>query len=281
MEYTNLEVTSRVHRVTKSVALVALIIGLGGIALWAANKNTQQVADMEPTNLLALSTPMSAAQIQSFVPTLRAAGIAGTPSPLSMRQPFQPPASFMLPQLRQVTTNAFAGETAAEQMNRRNTMNLILVASASLPIAGLGIPYALFFVPPSSGGGGGGQVAKDALGADITVDGWVKAHPPPGRALAQGLKGDPTYIVVEDNTIAKYGINAVCTHLGCVVPWNAVDKQFQCPCHGSRYDATGKVVRGPAPLSLALVHADDVDGKVTLTPWTEEDFRTGLKPWWG
>lgn len=43
---------------------------------------------------------------------------------------------------------------------------------------------------------------------------------------------------------------------------------------------TGKVVRGPAPLSLALAHVTINEGKVLFTPWTEQDFRTGLAPWW-
>merc|ERR1712187_259741 len=166
---------------------------------------------------------------------------------------------------REVATRAVAGEVP--DMDKRNTMNLILVGAAALPVGGLALPYAAFFVPKVAGGGGGGQIAKDALGNDIVVEQWIK--------------DDPTYLVVtSDNTLESYGINAVCTHLGCVVPWNSVDKQFQCPCHGSRYDATGKVVRGPAPLSLALAHADDVDGKVSLSPWKEKDFRTGLDPWW-
>lgn len=55
----------------------------------------------------------------------------------------------------------------------------------------------------------------------------------------------------------------------------------RCPCHGSQYDKNGKVVRGPAPLSLALAHRDESpDGKVLLRPWTETDFRTGEAPWW-
>ena len=58
------------------------------------------------------------------------------------------------------------------------------------------------------------------------------------------------------------------------------ENKFMCPCHGSQYDQTGKVVRGPAPLSLALAHITDNKGVVTLSPWTETDFRTGLKPWW-
>ena len=62
-------------------------------------------------------------------------------------------------------------------------------------------------------------------------------------------QGDPTYLIVEnDRTLATYGINAVCTHLGCVVPWNKAENKFICPCHGSQYNSQGKVVRGPAPL---------------------------------
>lgn len=70
------------------------------------------------------------------------------------------------------------------------------------------------------------------------------------------FQGDPTYLVVEkDRTLAPYGINAVCTHLGCVVPWNAAENKFICPCHGSQYNNQGKVVRGPAPLvSKTRIH---------------------------
>lgn len=71
------------------------------------------------------------------------------------------------------------------------------------------------------------------------------------------LQGDPTYLVVEkDRTLATYGINAVCTHLGCVVPWNTAEKKFICPCHGSQYNEQGRVVRGPAPLvSIINIHS--------------------------
>ncbi|KAK2984731.1 hypothetical protein RJ640_004556 [Escallonia rubra] len=166
-------------------------------------------------------------------------------------------------------------------MGKRELMNLLLLGALSLPSAVMLVPYGSFFVPPGSGGDGGGTPAKDALGNDVIAAEWLKTHGPGDRTLTQGLKGDPTYLVVEsDKTLATYGINAVCTHLGCVVPWNKAENKFLCPCHGSQYNFQGKVVRGPAPLSLALAHADIDEGKVLFVPWTETDFRTGDAPWW-
>ncbi|MBD2743038.1 cytochrome b6-f complex iron-sulfur subunit [Coleofasciculus sp. FACHB-1120] len=166
-------------------------------------------------------------------------------------------------------------------MGRRQFMNLLTFGTITGTALGALYPVIKYFVPPSSGGTGGGLTAKDAIGNDVIVSDFLANHNPGDRTLVQGFRGDPTYIVVtEEKTIDNYGLNAVCTHLGCVVPWNSGENKFMCPCHGSQYDSTGKVVRGPAPLSLALVHAAVAEDKVTLTPWTETDFRTGENPWW-
>merc|ERR1719444_637117 len=161
-------------------------------------------------------------------------------------------------------------------------MNLILVGSAAVTVGGLAVPYILFFVPPGSGGGSGGVSAKDALGNDIFAAEYLKTHPAKDRNLAQGLKGDATYLIVKDDgTLENYGLNAVCTHLGCVVPWSAANNKFMCPCHGSQYAPDGHVVRGPAPLPLALAHRTTDDaGILTFSTWDETDFRTEGKPWW-
>ena len=111
-----------------------------------------------------------------------------------------------------------------------------------------------------------------------------------------GLKFLPDQrLFVFRNGKTFHAISAVCTHLGCTVRAEALSRpedatvegqplrlthRFMCPCHGSQYDPTGKVIRGPAPLSLALAHVDDVEGNVVLSPWTETDFRTNTAPWW-
>lgn len=166
-------------------------------------------------------------------------------------------------------------------MGRRQFLNLLMVSAGATTVLGALYPVVQYFIPPSSGGGSGGTTAKDALGNDVLVSDFLASHASGDHVLVQGLKGDPTYIVVkEDRSLADFGINAVCTHLGCVVPWNANENKFICPCHGSQYDSNGKVVRGPAPLSLALAHATVEENKISFTPWTETDFRTGEEPWW-
>merc|ERR1719284_532328 len=181
-------------------------------------------------------------------------------------------------------TAMMAADTMVPDMNKRITMNAVLLAGGVLPVVScLGVPFVLFFIPKGGSGGGGAVTALDRNGDAVTVEGWLKEHGANSKALVQGLKGDATYLLVKEDgkTIEDFGINAVCTHLGCVVPWNAAENKFMCPCHGSQYNFQGKVVRGPAPLSLALAHADvDETGTVVFSPWTETDFRTGLEPWW-
>jgi len=53
-----------------------------------------------------------------------------------------------------------------------------------------------------------------------------------------------------DDEGALHTFSHVCTHLGCHVRWNAAEKSFDCPCHGSRFDTSGRVIQGPAVRDL-------------------------------
>lgn len=131
-----------------------------------------------------------------------------------------------------------AGAAAADEfvpdMQRRTIMNLVLLGGAAVPVGWMGGGFIYFFVPPSGGAGTGALKALDAKGDPVNADNWAKAYPYPGRSLVQGLKGDAHYLITkEDGTLEDYAINAVCTHLGCVVPWNRAANKYMCPCHGS------------------------------------------------
>jgi len=53
------------------------------------------------------------------------------------------------------------------------------------------------------------------------------------------------------NKVTKVvALEATCRHMGCQVNWTPADKKFECPCHGSQYAMSGKVVHGPAQKNL-------------------------------
>ncbi len=73
-----------------------------------------------------------------------------------------------------------------------------------------------------------------------------------------------------------HAISNVCTHLGCIVA--AVDWGFQCPCHGSKFDKSGKVIGGPAPRPLPWLEVSrHVDGNLVVDASKEVKMGTKFK----
>jgi glycine/D-amino acid oxidase-like deaminating enzyme/nitrite reductase/ring-hydroxylating ferredoxin subunit len=78
------------------------------------------------------------------------------------------------------------------------------------------------------------------------------------EALARGQggvvrRGVARHAVYRDDAGTLHEFTAVCPHLGCVVHWNPAARTFDCPCHGSRFDARGRVINGPANRDLERV----------------------------
>ena len=72
-----------------------------------------------------------------------------------------------------------------------------------------------------------------------------------GAIVRRGLEKVAVY---RDASGALHERSAACPHLGCIVQWNPGETTWDCPCHGSRFDAYGKVINGPANRDLPSVH---------------------------
>jgi len=85
--------------------------------------------------------------------------------------------------------------------------------------------------------------------------------------LEQLARGEGAVLSIQGVKLAVYrngegelsAVSPVCTHLGCFVHWNTAEKSWDCPCHGSRFDAHGRVLNGPAldPLQRREIPVDE------------------------
>jgi glycine/D-amino acid oxidase-like deaminating enzyme/nitrite reductase/ring-hydroxylating ferredoxin subunit len=83
--------------------------------------------------------------------------------------------------------------------------------------------------------------------ADVVTPGEVsdvsEIAPGHGAVVRRGAGKIAAY---RDDAGNLHERSAFCTHLGCVVQWNSIERTWDCPCHGSRFQTDGCVVNGPA-----------------------------------
>lgn len=91
----------------------------------------------------------------------------------------------------------------------------------------------------------GGRLRPRPAEAGAAPRGEILSHGGRRVAVASG----------PDGTV--HAVSATCTHMGCVVAWNEAESSWDCPCHGSRFAADGRVLHGPATKPLEPV---DLDG---------------------
>ena len=145
-------------------------------------------------------------------------------------------------------------------VNRRQFLNraLLGVSGFSAGVLGIGI---LGFLWPTGSSGFGGKIdagnIDDILGqiSDKRTPFYVPLaktylNPYPKDALPAAKKVasyKPVLPGYEEGLVALY---QRCVHLGCRVPWCLSSQWFECPCHGSKYNAVGEKRDGPAPRGL-------------------------------
>ncbi len=122
-------------------------------------------------------------------------------------------------------------EKAARQ--RRTLLKSLILAAVSLPLLGK-------YLSP--------KVAARRVLLEI----------PKGELPAEGA------LVYRESRVALlrregevYALDLLCTHLGCVV--NLTPRELVCPCHGSSFDLSGEVLRGPADRPLRRLAVEELD----------------------
>ncbi len=124
-------------------------------------------------------------------------------------------------------------------------------------ICGRDNPWARLYDPSRKTLRAMGQFVKENINVGLQFTDWVtrgevdtadKIAPGDGAVVRRGLRKIAVY---RDPAGAVHECSAACPHLGCVVAWNSSEKSWDCPCHGSRFDAYGKVLSGPAISDLA------------------------------
>jgi len=139
-----------------------------------------------------------------------------------------------------ITQGVVAGAILAERiLGREHPAASLFDATRIKPLAG-----ALEFAK------GNVEAAGHLIG-----DRWMKRAAVPLDSIAPGeggiiaRNGEQLAVRRKDDG-SLIALSATCTHMGCIVGWNGIDRTWDCPCHGSRFDEWGEVIAGPAVSAL-------------------------------
>lgn len=83
-----------------------------------------------------------------------------------------------------------------------------------------------------------------------------------GHAAIVKLEGEKCGVFRDEKDVLHI-VSAECTHLKCMVVWNNGERSWDCPCHGSRFTYSGKVIHGPAISDLPSFSHIEVPNEAT------------------
>jgi glycine/D-amino acid oxidase-like deaminating enzyme/nitrite reductase/ring-hydroxylating ferredoxin subunit len=146
-----------------------------------------------------------------------------------------------------------------------NGMTHGAIAAMLVPdrIAGRANPWAELYDPARKVGVQAlGAYAQENLNTLAQYRDWLRRGDvrsddeiPPGSG-AVVVQGARRLAVYRDHDGGLRHLRATCPHLHGVVRWNPIEHTWDCPCHGSRFDAAGKVLHGPAAADLEPFRGD-------------------------
>jgi cytochrome b6-f complex iron-sulfur subunit len=163
---------------------------------------------------------------------------------------------------------------AAPDQARRQLVQRGMIALFVAALAGV-VASAVDYVWPSVTGTTGGRFrvgSRQAVNSRIAAQGGKPYYDVSGRFYlaeypAQDLSAAKKVYPVAQLEAMELGIIALsqkCPHLGCTVKWCKSSGWFECPCHGSRYNAVGELERGPAPRGLDRFAVQVVAGELEV-----------------
>jgi glycine/D-amino acid oxidase-like deaminating enzyme/nitrite reductase/ring-hydroxylating ferredoxin subunit len=129
-------------------------------------------------------------------------------------------------------------------------------------IAGRSSPWEAVYDPHRLRVRAVGTLARENLNVALQLADWVRPGelgdaatiaPGSGAVLRRGLRRVAVYRRPGGQLTE---LSAICPHLGCIVRWNAAERTWDCPCHGSRYHPDGSVICGPTTRGLAPLDSE-------------------------
>ena len=126
-------------------------------------------------------------------------------------------------------------------MTRRNFLERLVQATLGLSALGFLAPIFSYLAPRFEKGGR--KQFTDVRDKPISA----KEIGEEGSQIGL-MGGEPTIVVRQGGELLAF--SAVCTHLGCIVHWEAGEKIFFCSCHAGKFDSNGVNIAGPPPRPL-------------------------------
>lgn len=122
--------------------------------------------------------------------------------------------------------------------------------------------------PASAGSSSGLQTINVTPSNNVITLNIDSTSPLASTGSAALLKYQNSYLLVDHPAQNTFNaLSAICTHQGCIITdYDSSSQQFVCPCHGSRFNTTGQVTKGPAgsPLSKYANQFANKQLKITI-----------------